>query len=113
MFKTGEFPPLQNLLSRRRILRFGRLGDESRPRLAGFRRDVPLRVLIGRRRDDDQMLAGRTLDLPATEAFVALQVLRTVRARELELAHAGSVTEITAKLQIPKWGETGWAFFCL
>ena len=102
MFKADQFLPWQKSLSGRRVFRFGRLRDECRPRLAGFGRVVPLRLLIGRGRDHDEMLAGRALDLAPAETVVALQMLLAVRARELELTHAGNVTGITAKLQTPK-----------
>lgn len=96
MFKTDEFP-WQELLSRRRVLRLGRLWNECRPGLAGFGREVRLRLLAGRGRNHDEMLAGRALDLAPAETFVALQMLRAVRARELELAHGREPNRNIAK----------------
>ena len=54
------------------------------PRLARFRRDLRKTHACGRIGYADQMLAGRTLNLPAGEMRLALQRLITVGTVEFE-----------------------------
>ena len=59
-----------------------------RPGLAGFRLDMSEASARRRIGDADEMVAGRTLDLPAGVAWVALQRLIAVGTVEFEFIRA-------------------------
>jgi len=65
--------------------------DEGGPGLAAFRGILGRFARNGR--DAEQDLAVGTLDLPAGQRLLALQVLLAVRAIELELAHGSGVAQ--------------------
>ena len=77
---------------RRRIFRLKDRRNERVPGLARFRRVMARSGLGRRRRNHNEMIAGRALNLFSPQPVVTLQVLVAMRARELELAHDETVS---------------------
>ena len=90
----------RSLLGRLRIAGLGGARNVGIPCVSGFHRFFPLGLLRGRERDADKMLAGRALNLPPAQPFIALQVLVALGAGELKLAHGMTVSGAPARANV-------------